>query len=415
MAVGGSGARAALPLFQSYQPRAFRERGVAAPFTTPMLAGARMRCALTTEVTTTERVMGRSNGRPGGGDAGQCGPSLEILVPNPSGTRGVYIMPWADIGQLCCPTMHDVRFGQALYGRLNIARGGARAMGPMLVRQVSRDVALQGVAGRAAARAAHAILDHEAHVRVATRSTLLNALIVACEPADSGWPPPQLTDHDDRERRGYLALTTLGHRDQAPIESILDRLEFVTDCCVDIGVGDAAQAASMPVLLTELGQLREEMSAWLLDAGRVARPGQRADPATTLIVAIERVMALAGAQLAAVRALLRDVAVLMLRARTDPDELAALCARPGWVTDGWERILRLWQTAPTPRERAIALAEMASLIPQIPEELEIWLSLPVGASIQLNQRAPQGVRAVPVEFSLVDRIARNEQILALGG
>src|ERR1700712_5461419 len=51
-----------------YHPTTFLERGVAVPFTTPMLAGTRARPA--------EKQ------------------GLELVIPNPSGGRGVYIMAW---------------------------------------------------------------------------------------------------------------------------------------------------------------------------------------------------------------------------------------------------------------------------------------------------------------------------------
>jgi hypothetical protein len=66
-----------------FLPTTFLERGVAVPFTTPILIGARAR-------------------------PGERKP-LELIVPNPSGARGVYILPWDGISGLCKPTVHDRR------------------------------------------------------------------------------------------------------------------------------------------------------------------------------------------------------------------------------------------------------------------------------------------------------------------
>ena len=71
---------------QAYQPATFLERGVAMPFTTPQLAGAR----------------GRPDVRVG----------LEVILPNPAGGRGVYVLPWAGVRELCRPTVHDARLQQ---------------------------------------------------------------------------------------------------------------------------------------------------------------------------------------------------------------------------------------------------------------------------------------------------------------
>ena len=51
----------------SHQSATFGERGVSVPFTTPALAGARV----------------RRDARHG----------LALLVPNPSGGRGIYVLP----------------------------------------------------------------------------------------------------------------------------------------------------------------------------------------------------------------------------------------------------------------------------------------------------------------------------------
>lgn len=109
-----------LPLVQSYHPTTFLDRGVAVPFTTPLLAGTRARPA--------ER----------GG--------TELVVPNPSGGRGVYILPWGDLRALCNPTVHD--------RRLNERAAALPAIAPSSIRDVARQVAAEGLAGPAARQAA---------------------------------------------------------------------------------------------------------------------------------------------------------------------------------------------------------------------------------------------------------------------
>ena len=86
------------PLIQRYRPRSFRERGVVAPFTSPLLSGGRLRWV--------PRM-------------GVAGHDLELVVPNPSGGKGFYILPWGDIGSIWRPTMHDVELGRILIGMLD--------------------------------------------------------------------------------------------------------------------------------------------------------------------------------------------------------------------------------------------------------------------------------------------------------
>ncbi len=107
------------------QPATFLERGVTVPFATPFLLGARIRPTDT-----------RSG--------------LEVVIGNPSGERGFYIVPWGALPEVCAPTLHDRRIWQRLSDQTAIA--------PSLIRETARAVAAQGLAGRAAA-AARRLLD----------------------------------------------------------------------------------------------------------------------------------------------------------------------------------------------------------------------------------------------------------------
>ena len=71
-----------------YQPTTFLERGVVLPFTTPALLGGRIRPG--------ERK------------------SAELVLANPAGAEGVYILPWSGMPDVCTPTLHD----RALWGRV---------------------------------------------------------------------------------------------------------------------------------------------------------------------------------------------------------------------------------------------------------------------------------------------------------
>ena len=89
-----------LPLLDAYTPTSFQERGVAVPFTTPRLAGARIRRP--------ERS------------------GTEFIVPNPSGGRGVYVLHWGALRQLCRPTVHDTLLHQRIARLAVIDPAGVR-------------------------------------------------------------------------------------------------------------------------------------------------------------------------------------------------------------------------------------------------------------------------------------------------
>jgi hypothetical protein len=65
------------------QAATFLERGISLPFTTPMLVGARLRLR--------ERE------------------AMELVIKDPSGGMGFYVLPWAALPDMCSPTSHDCR------------------------------------------------------------------------------------------------------------------------------------------------------------------------------------------------------------------------------------------------------------------------------------------------------------------
>lgn len=130
------------------QPATFAERGVAVPFTSPTLAGARVRAS---------------------------GPRLELVFANPSGARGTYVVPWAGVPDICRPTLHDLR----LLAALDTRGGGREVTGPARVQAAARRVALEGAAGRPARAAAEAALTADRARVAATARYLMSALALA--------------------------------------------------------------------------------------------------------------------------------------------------------------------------------------------------------------------------------------------
>lgn len=95
------------------------ERGVAVPFTAPVLFGARLR---------------RSRGH-----------GLEAVVPHPAGREGWFILPWSSAVDALKPTLAD---------RALVAALGSDTPSPASLRIAARSMAESGLAGRVARRAA---------------------------------------------------------------------------------------------------------------------------------------------------------------------------------------------------------------------------------------------------------------------
>jgi len=139
-----------------FEPATFVERGVNLPFTTPILLGARARPQ-------------------------EDGSGLEVIIANPSGADGVYILPWASIPQICTPTLHDRRLWQLLRDQTSLT--------PRSVQDAAETVALEGLAGRGPADAVQeARIAREARRKRINFGLLLN-LIKRTEAPSASAPP----------------------------------------------------------------------------------------------------------------------------------------------------------------------------------------------------------------------------------
>lgn len=193
------------------QPATFAGRGVAMPFTSPGLAGTRVR-------------------------AGASG--LELVFANPSGARGTYVVPWAGVPDICQPTLHDLRLLAALD-----AGGGRDVIGPARVQAAARRVALDGAAGRPVRAAAEAAMATD-QARIATTAHhLLSALSSALASAGPATP--------DAREAGLLARAV-----------------------AELGIGPGAEDAPVPRGIAALLRLRDGLLAWAVVHPEDAAPAQ---------------------------------------------------------------------------------------------------------------------------------------------
>ncbi|HEY4172518.1 MAG TPA: hypothetical protein VGM42_05775, partial [Rhodopila sp.] len=158
-------AETGLPRLKPYHPVTFQERGVAVPFTTPLLGGTRAR--------PTDKQ------------------GVELVVPNPAGGRGVYIMPWAGIAAWCQPTLHDAVFNDRI--------ASLQTVTPATIRRVALQIAAEGLAGEEAMDAARVAVKTQDSDRVVTNFQLLMTLVAqvgqrfAAQATVDGSGKPELT------------------------------------------------------------------------------------------------------------------------------------------------------------------------------------------------------------------------------
>ncbi|HET6182882.1 MAG TPA: hypothetical protein VFA03_04740 [Acetobacteraceae bacterium] len=331
-------AQISLPLFQAYHPTTFLERGVAVPFTTPALAGARARPA--------ERA------------------GTEILVRNPAGGRGVYILPWGGICQLCRPTVHDTLLNQRVEA--------LRSVTPEAIRRVARALAAEGLAGREASAAAARSEEADRTEKLVTNFHLLLALIEQAAPAELSDLGSLEQETEALKARAKQATARIAPRLGRTPEAVADALEELAELYLGLGAPGQQPPPRLIRLLAALRQLRQDMAAW-----KESQDGESAMAAEMIGAVADVTLACAERTIADAHALLADMPELLRRFQERPQEIATLIARPAWLLDGWEQICLVWSAAGTDAVRRAALFDMALQVPVLPREASEWVGTQV--------------------------------------
>jgi hypothetical protein len=315
-----------------YRPTTFLERGVAVPFTTPHLLGGRIRPG--------ERRI------------------PELVLANPAGTEGVYILPWAALPDFCPPSLHD----RAIWSRIN----GLQLLTPRSVQTAARKVAAEGFAGRDAAAAARVAGGSAEQQRVLLHYHLLLELVRQGEPASSGLPPPERDTPTNVERRARKVLEGLRQDNSLPPSAAVDALEEISSAFEGTGLRGNPTGAALPLLCLEVATVIQQVMAW----GDAGTPEQR-QSSRLLVQAAEVTLRCARVALANAQAQLEDIWALVHRWRVEPDSVLVLVERSEWLLDGWRQICALWRSSPAEGRLGAAL-EMAALVPVIPSEVGAW-------------------------------------------
>ncbi|WP_158922642.1 hypothetical protein [Acidisphaera sp. S103] len=360
-----------LPLAEFHHPATFASRGVAVPFTTPMLAGARV----------------RASQRDG----------IELVLPNPSGSDGIYILHWPGVRALCRPTVHDTM----LFRRLS----RVPAINPAQVREATLEVALAGHAGRGVVAAAEAALAYGRSQQLLAHFLLSTGLVAQL---DSDDPPPE--QPVDIERRARAALYRIAPWLGRSGLQLTFCLAAIAALFAPAGIAAGDRAARIPRLLTRLRDTLADLLQWLAadpgnDIGGLGR---------AIAVAIRRACDSGEAALAATRSAVTDPLAVLKQWIADAAGVRATAMRCEWLLDGWERVALLWLSANPLVSRRVALLEMAPLIPVLPREVAAWADISIHAdtmrqACRVTSRE-DGWRTGGSAFALIER---NEKLLAM--
>jgi hypothetical protein len=364
-----------LPSARSYHPATFQERGVALPFTTPMLGGARAR-------------LSRNRG-------------IELIVRNPAGGRGVYVMPLNAVTALCRPTLYD----KVVCNRIAFLE----TVTPATVRGIGRAAAAEGLAGEGAMQAAHAAAKTDETDRRVVVHHLLSCLtsqVWAGPHAPPDIPGPNSPDLDTRARQTIARLAPrLGQSAGWGVTA----LDALADAMTGVGINAGDEVGRIPNLIMRLGAMRQGIAEW----ANTQRDSDRVSFAHTVCSISDFTRSVAATMMTQTRMLTDDMVRLLRHWATDPESVVRVAERPEWMLDGWEQICLIWNFAQDNAARRVALIEIADLVPMIPKELNEWDSgrasiadvFPAQTHIGLNEDWCTGA-------AVYDLIARNEQLRA---
>jgi hypothetical protein len=326
---------------------------------------------------------------------------LELVMPNPSGARGLYILHWFGVRALGRPTVHDTMLFRQL--------AECPAIDPAAVRAAAIDVALRGHAGHAALAAAETAVMYDDTQRALARFLLLTGLLTRLDPdgETTGSAPERMPD---LQRRAGTLLRRIASSLGRPPEQLAQDLAAIGDLAAPAGVAAGGRDARIPRLLSRLDATHADLSGWLdadsaNDIGGLGRA----------IAAALRLACDSGeAVLAATRSALADPVALLRQWIDDPASVHSMTSRCDWLLDGWERVALLWLSAKPSTSRRAALLQMAPLVPVLPREVMAWTATPL--STETMQQACRVVshedawRTGGAAFALIER---NETLLAM--
>jgi len=363
-----------LPLVASHHPTTFLERGVAVPFTTPMLFGARARPA----------------------DRG----GIELIIPNPAGGRGSYILPWSAIHDLCQPTVHDTRLYQGIAERHGVT--------PTLIRVAALAVAAQGLAGREAADAAAIARRDEIRDRLTTNFLLMVAAIRQIDPTGIIDQGEVIARHPALQQRAKYSLEQIAPHLGRSSEAVFGELEQLAGVLTPIGLDQQIPPARVPRLLAAIARFHTEAMQWAQD-----NPDDSGEQASAAAKIAGVTITCAQITLAEARASTKSISELLKEWITAPESVTRRLARSEWLVDGWEQICVLWAWATTTAARRAALVELSSMVPILPKEVTTWMSQKVDT--EMLRKVPKIVRAnIDWQTGMYfERVRRNEHLRAL--
>jgi hypothetical protein len=326
-------------------PATFEQRGCYVPFTTPVLAYARLR-------------------RP------QATP-LEVLIPGLAGGSETYVIPHKVLPEIINLTVHD----RALHEELTHMRD----ITPIRMRQMAARVALTGLGGPGLARRAKQDQKAEQEQPQQILLALISAAVAQLAPKHPGagdLDAKTIATPDGmklaREALGGYAQS-IGERG----DKIYARLEQWSKRIAPIGAPDGSVAGYLATQLAAVEQMALDLSRWL-----VQEPPETAEMAQRSVTAARAAAGRARDHLRQLDAMAESMAEPLRDFETADKKLAHHVLRMALMLDGWLRVSDLWNEAKAgdrflQRDTVEAFAQYLPILPQeaVGENAAMWTDL----------------------------------------
>ncbi len=356
-----------------FWPATFAERGATVPFTTPVLAAARLRS------TQPERV--------------------EYLIPGLSGSKGTYVIPAKSVPEMFRLTVHD----RALLEEME----RKTATSPHDIRIATLKVASTGLAGAEAAQAAKAVLSAAENQELVTR---LFVVVRALEQLSNSKEKFVVTDlmSDSGKKRARAELAAAGERLDIELQELLDRLEQWGNMIAPLGVSRSAAVGPMRRVWQQLVVLSRAMRDWA--SGEWA---DDAKPDATLVADVaEETNRVATQPIADLDMALDNIAKYIVPWGETEQALKASMDKLGWFFDGWDHVLKVWDLAQREAHyrQKEAVVEMVRLLPLVPQsEIKAanqakWADMSV--SMRRQVRVLEGWNSGEIDLELMMRLEK---------
>lgn len=275
--------------------------------------------------------------------------NIELILPTPTGERGVYVLACENVQGFCRLTLHDQQLILHITALPTIT--------PMAIRRVARAIAAEGTAGEAAMEAALASIDASKEELVAANYRLLISLI----DRDDILPIAafqEVTTHD-LEVWTQKAVDRIALHIDKSAGWVTSNLETLAEVLYYAGISPRSKDTQILRMLGLLRDVRAEIFAW----SRNQDNAEIACYADMICAVADVTLTLATKLVEPVRVLTDDPVRLLRTWATDPKAVIQATSRLSWLLDGWSPICLLWRQVTDPVARRTALVEIAQLVP----------------------------------------------------